>query len=684
MRVKTFLKNTLVIVLFVLVCGAPGAVGGQIIYVDRNAPGFNDGSSWSRAYNYLQDALAAASSGDEIRVADGIYRPDEDAIHPNGTGDRTAIFLLTNGVAVCGGYQGYIYTPPPPPPISLSNARRATAQGNEREAAIQPGIATATNASLNESDPNARDIELYETILSGDLAENDIEVDPGDLLTETTRAENSYWVSGVVSTNESTVIDGFTITGGNANNPEEGYIFGGGMATSGDTTTISNCTFTRNSAYFGGGMCNFEGTPTISNCTFYWNSAVTGGGMYNFEGTPTIPTISNCTFNCNSADSGGGIYNEDCSNPTIINCIFTGNSANFNGGGVCSRFYTRATLINCTFANNSAGTNGGAIYWDPGPVPPPPNPACTTRWLIITNCILRGNSDSSGSGESAQIYSDLTPTVNYNCIQGLTGAVGGTGNIDADPCFADANNGDYHLKSQAGRWDANSQSWVRDDVTSPCIDAGNPGCPEANEPTPNDNRRNIGAYGGTAEASKSPAYWRSIADMTNDWIVDSNDLRAFCDYWLQTGECIPSDFDRSRSVDSNDFAVFAGRWRQKGPGPGITYQVDECIPIESPLSAAGESEPTRFTVTVEGQYILFEDLITANCCADEIELLMTVEAGLITIYEIEHTPMPPCPCICDYPTTATLGPFDPGTYTFEVYQGEGFIGSTTVTISPAS
>jgi len=59
---------------------------------------------------------------------------------------------------------------------------------------------------------------------------------------------------------------------------------------------------------------------------------------------------------------------------------------------------------------------------------------------------------------------------------------------------------------------------------------------------------------------------------------------------------------------------------------------------------------------------------------------MTVKAGLITIDEIEHIIGVPCPCICDYPITATLGPFEPGTNIFEVYQNSGFIGSTTVTI----
>ena len=70
----------------------------------------------------------------------------------------------------------------------------------------------------------------------------------------------------------------------------------------------------------------------------------------------------------------------------------------------------------------------------------------------------------------------------------------------------------------------------------------------------------MGAYGGTAEASKTPADWRSIADLTNDWTVDFNDLKVFVDYWLETSQCIPSDLNRSQSVDFSDFAIFGQQW----------------------------------------------------------------------------------------------------------------------------
>jgi len=83
-------------------------------------------------------------------------------------------------------------------------------------------------------------------------------------------------------------------------------------------------------------------------------------------------------------------------------------------------------------------------------------------------------------------------------------ALVGIGNIRSDPLFTDPENGDYHLKSQAGRYDLNSESWVTDDVTSPCIDAGDPNHLVGDEPEPNRGRINMGVYGGSSEASTSP------------------------------------------------------------------------------------------------------------------------------------------------------------------------------------
>ncbi len=100
--------------------------------------------------------------------------------------------------------------------------------------------------------------------------------------------------------------------------------------------------------------------------------------------------------------------------------------------------------------------------------------------------------------------------------------------------------GDYHLKSQAGRWDPNNESWVQDDVTSPCIDAGDPNSPIGDEPFPNGGRVNMGAYGGTAEASKSyfgePVAETIVAgDINGDGKVDWLDLDILVRHWLQDG-----------------------------------------------------------------------------------------------------------------------------------------------------
>ena len=115
------------------------------------------------------------------------------------------------------------------------------------------------------------------------------------------------------------------------------------------------------------------------------------------------------------------------------------------------------------------------------------------------------------------------------------------------------------------------------------------------------------------------------------------------------------------------------------PEPEVVYAV---LPCDMNSAQAEHFSETRFSVTVEGSYIYFEDMVTANCCADEVELEMGVEDYVITLYETEETPNP-CWCICPYPVSAVLGPFGPGTYTVEVYEDYGgFIGSTTVTIGP--
>ncbi|MHC4891110.1 MAG: hypothetical protein ACYTEO_16790, partial [Planctomycetota bacterium] len=137
----------------------------------------------------------------------------------------------------------------------------------------------------------------------------------------------------------------------------------------------------------------------------------------------------------------------------------------------------------------------------------------------------------------------------------------GTGNIDADPCFAsfdpngDPNMWEFHLQSAYGRWDLNSQSWVSDSNTSPCIDAGDPNSDWSNEPWPNGKRVNMGAYGETSRGSMNG----NMADFDIDGSVNFVDFAAFSDKWFAQEFCI-EDLSNNGVVDSADLRMFAENW----------------------------------------------------------------------------------------------------------------------------
>ena len=152
----------------------------------------------------------------------------------------------------------------------------------------------------------------------------------------------------------------------------------------------------------------------------------------------------------------------------------------------------------------------------------------------ISNCILRDNFERDLMNCAAR----------YSCIE--SGGPGG-GNIVEEPLFADANSGDYHLKSQGGRWDVNSETWVVDRGTSPCIDAGDWATPVGFEPFPNGGRINMGAFGGISEASKSyfgrPVCETIIAgDINGDCIVDFKDFAILARHWLEDKRPVNSNF----------------------------------------------------------------------------------------------------------------------------------------------
>lgn len=287
----------------------------------------NAGRSWRDALATVSTGLGNASvSRCDIWVATGIYYPTE------GT-SRDATFQLLSGIGLYGGFAG-------------------------------------TESSIDE-----RNIEENETVLSGDIDQNGI-IDNG----------NVYHV--VIGSNDS-IIDGFTITGGNANHPDSSdhRVNGGGMYNGSTSPLVSNCTFSRNSAFRGGGMSNRSGaSPTIMNCNFFRNRALRngGGGIHNNESSPSIV---NCTFSNNTSEqSGGGISNYESSSPVVTNCVFTDNYTGLCGGGMDNGYSSHATVTDCTFLRNEAAICGGGMT----------NAHSSTP--TIHNCIFLNNNARSGGG----------------------------------------------------------------------------------------------------------------------------------------------------------------------------------------------------------------------------------------------------------------------------------------------
>lgn len=282
--------------------------------------------------------------------------------------------------------------------------------------------------------------------------------------------------------------------------------------------------------WFGIRLINSSSEDVLQFCTLeYAKKPYTGGGGVTglFGGAilcycseeddpgfpyPCDPKIDSCLLTHNVAAYGGALACFSGPEATITKNLIRDNQADYYGGGVML-FAVGGTVANNVIVHNSALLGGALANMSSSPSIRNNTMAYNEPGALFLESAYM---DYFGRVESASVTNNILwkngiylpeqtgPDdfrIRFNDIQG---GWPGEGNIDQDPQFANPEADDFHLKSQAGRWDPTAQAWVVDSVTSLCIDAGDPTSSLGQEPTPNGQRIDMGAYGGTDQASKSP------------------------------------------------------------------------------------------------------------------------------------------------------------------------------------
>ena len=378
--------------LYALLLLASPAFAG-IRYVDATlATGNNDGSSWANAYRGVDAivvATTASAAGDEVWVKAGLYKP-------SATGVRTASLNLKNGVAIYGGFAG------------------------------------------SETLLSQRDWLANPTTITGDLADND-----GSAI----YTENSYHVLNGASQGATAVIDGFTITGGNANSTANNDRGGGILCLSGSSPTVRNCVFRANRCTFGGGAGYINSSsPTFVNVQFLDNVGGSFGGAFDMA-TSVSATFDRCYFKGNSAARAGAIEIFGSSTTKVYNCVFTGNTATGTGGGgaIWIGSASAPVIRNTTvWGNTATASAGGGIL-------------CSGSTASVANCIVWANSGTGGAQGSTNQLNGATFSTSYSIVMG---GFAGTGNLAVDPQFVSPATGDFRLQGTSPAIDAGSNALV--------------------------------------------------------------------------------------------------------------------------------------------------------------------------------------------------------------------------------
>ena len=342
-----------------------GTTCPTLIYVNSSRPdNSGTGTSWATAKKDVQAGINEVAAGGSVWVKAGTYLPTLDAngnAAPIDNRDK-AFYITTKDVKLYGGFAG-----------------------TETQLSDRNVVTNVTTLSGN-LDGNAGTNDAYHVIITGNRT-------------------------------VTSVVDGFTFTGGRANGSgtvsTSGLTFdrskGGGMYNLNSNPTLGSCIFNGNTATTdGGGMYNKSSNPAIIGCTFSNNTAGTGGGLYN---SAAIPIISSCTFSTNTASTNGGGLLNDNSSPQITGGTFNNNTANTSGGGVYN-LNSSPAVSTSTFNANNATVNGGGIYNDGS------NAA-------VTNCILTGNTAGNNGGGMYNVNS--SPSVSSCTFASNTATQNGGG-----------------------------------------------------------------------------------------------------------------------------------------------------------------------------------------------------------------------------------------------------------------
>jgi len=299
------------------------SLNAKVLYVDADAAGADDGSSWQDAYLNLSVAIEAAQSGDQVWVAAGIYYPTSQPNYPVGSADpRFNHFTLKNGVSLYGGFAG------------------------------------------DETRVDQRDLVAYKTVISGDIDQNDNVGENGYVTSYTgVVGENSYklFYFPEGSTIDTTaVLDGFVLAGAVANSDVFPYMGGAAMLCQGASPKVVNCEFYGNYAQSSGGAIWVkESQIIISKCSFSGNHADWDAGAVCFNTTDA--NLIGCTFINNTAKYGGAVNIALGADVSLIeDCYFSGNYSSQQGGAIAS-YNARSLIKNSVLVNNEAEIWGGGI-----------------------------------------------------------------------------------------------------------------------------------------------------------------------------------------------------------------------------------------------------------------------------------------------------------------------------------